>query len=583
MSLSDSMFVFDIKVQDLLSYTECKEFNVRCQFADIFNVYVKDPNEIDNLLPNQQKKSKQKVREIPKIKKSLEIHNNSQSILIESSINSLIQNMKSYPIELSLWDKDDPDNKVGSTCIPWSPIYYEYLNKLNEKDELHPAFVSGGYNVFDETTSKRMAIIRLNVKLTFINDKTSSLFQALFEDKQKSLQYAGANSEGATTLLRHTTRLLLTEGKQKKHQRRKFKTKIESNNQVKQELLNNSKDSKNNSNDEQSSNETKEILCETGTSFLSLKVKKSRSEADLDKTKLFEVRRSISQCIRNRDRFNMLNYIYGSNGPLGSNVYCVGYFTVENDNSPTPSVKSEKDQTSPIGPTPSLKENSPQTASEPSVKPEKAQSLEKNNDESQNKYKFKLCNNQTPEEASCSQSQYSVDLPGAAAELITIKKCTQIDCEKRTFNEPPSPPDDRVLLDLTHMYNHECRSNKTEEISGKMKAKQSLEMTEGSCFCTCECTFGFIKRTTYCTVCGGFEKVGDDLSEKTPKMPPFPCPIYHKIQKPTKATSPRPEKISDRDCKKNKNKMKDDDRFKFNYGYTGIRTYLRYFFCFLCF
>lgn len=296
-----------------------------------------------------------------------------------------------------------------------------------------------------------------------------------------------------------------------------------------------------------------------------------KSDTDLDRNRLIEVITIKSSTSINQQQYNILNYMFreDSKGRLGNQVYCVGYFTVENN----------------FAKSPATSQSSPGSGkSNISIK----------------EIKVRLCDSQcasrTADETTCSQSVFSLDFPDETADLITVTKCKQIECDNKKDKEPESP-DERMLLDLTSLNKECCDVAQTvEQVTGGMTAK--MKYKEHDCYCSCDCTFGFVKKTTYCGICGGFEKPGSDFSRKPPIVP-FPCPIFHKLVDKIKLSSSSDIKKKadesqknmktgtksigsaksdknaefEKDNKKGKKKMK-DERFQFNYGFTGIRTYL---------
>ncbi|KAM3961312.1 uncharacterized protein ACR2FA_004650 [Aphomia sociella] len=279
--------------------------------------------------------------------------------------------------------------------------------------------------------------------------------------------------------------------------------------------------------------------------------------------------------------FNALNYIFGDESSYGNKVYCVNYFTVE------------KGHTSSGG---SLKGQSSNNIEEP-----------------ERQTKVKLCNcgcsSKKETTCSCTQSYCSLDLPKELAHLINIRKCQQIKCDAKKHQKTSPLPDDRILLDIHSMQKECCDvTEAVEEVVGGMEAK--MKFGEDPCLCSCECRFGFTKKTTYCKVCGGYERTGEEIVDKHGQEP-FPCPIYHKLidknklktwstsgsdskkrtedsQKNLKSASKSPTEKrpivseknaeSEKESKKSKKKVK-DDRFKFNYGYQGIPPHIGHSHC----
>ncbi|XP_030036021.2 uncharacterized protein LOC115451786 [Manduca sexta] len=493
--------------------------------------------------------------------------------------------MKNYQMEVSVWHKDYLEDRLGSTHIPWSYVFIDFLNRLHRKEELCNVSASGEYNIFDEVTSKRMASIKLNIKLTYLKDKFTSEFRSLSEGNQKTFMYTGFDSKPTTILSTvkenpRTPLNILEETGIIKTLYRGANKKTKKLNSLKSPATHDNVTEKDQPEDKPIINNMKDKVTDNSNHYPSVKniLTPVRSDTDVDKCKQIELIKSKSCTTVNRDQYNILNYIFGgNNGPFGNSVYCVGYFTVEND--------FDKDPNS----------------SKASVK---QLSSEGKSEESKEKYKFRICDSECPSrkdgDNTCSQSVCSLDLPAEAANLINITKCKQVECNNRKHKEVPSPPDDRILLDMSNL-NKECCgiTEKIEEVVGGMKAK--MKFGDQPCFCSCECTFGFTKKTTYCTVCGGYEITGDDMPTKPTENTTFPCPIYHKLIDKNKLktwstsgsdSKKKPEESqksfkggsksagsdkrsiadksaeSEKESKKGKKKKK-DDRFKFNYGYQA--------------
>ncbi|CAH0721997.1 unnamed protein product, partial [Brenthis ino] len=236
-----------------------------------------------------------------------------------------------------------------------------------------------------------------------------------------------------------------------------------------------------------------------------------------------------------------------------------------------------------------------------SPKVSKVESSHKSN-ASRKKFKFKRCDSECQGKRQTSESAYSLDLSEGGAQ-ISVTKCKEVDCNDRAHRKLPTPPDDRVLLDISNIKKDCCINEQiTEKVIGGVTTK--MQIGEGPCYCTCECTFGFMKKTTYCTVCGGYEVAGEELARKPAIEMPIPCPFFHKLvdksklktwstsgseskkkgedSKSTKVNSFQKAAASDKrlivsekksvesekDSKKGKKKIR-DDRFKFNYGYKA--------------
>ncbi|XP_068629645.1 uncharacterized protein [Battus philenor] len=193
---------------------------------------------------------------------------------------------------------------------------------------------------------------------------------------------------------------------------------------------------------------------------------------------------------------------------------------------------------------------------------------------------------------------------------LNVAECKKVRCENRIHRPVRIKPEKQTLLELGSMYDECCvKTEEVEEVVGEVRAK--MKFGKDPCFCTCECTFGYSKKTTYCNVCGGFEKVGEDFPKKPKHELPIPCPMFHKlmdksklklitsgsdIKKRDESIGPKslrtgsksgtssekrsnPEKKSDSEKDRKKAKKAKDARFKFNYGYKGIPPQIGHCYC----
>ncbi|CAH2990459.1 unnamed protein product [Chilo suppressalis] len=562
MALSDSMFLFEITIEELKSLFSCKEHSILGQFADVFQIYLRNVNDLETSLAKQSKKKlakKSRVRDIKTAKTStMPKVLIKRSVLIAYDGKILKERMKQYPLELSFRSKYNSDVILASNQIPWSHAFIDYLNEIETKSSINPVIVENKYSVFHEYTSKRVATIKLSIKLSCLKDKLCTQFQYPYT----------SNFIQNTTLstikeidLTHETGIIKTI-----YAGGKTKPKHSNSSQCLMETSNKQTD------DKSKISQAKYIEFEKNNKDRNKLISLVKSHTDIEiKTKLTKPSLVTSQSccsLGYTKHLSTLNYIFGNNsGPFGNRVYCVGFFTVQNESikklaSPKVSIKDDK-------------------------------SSDRSSTDVNEKYHFNLCNEECPSKKvgiyGC-PSHCSLDLPKDAAHLISVKHCDRIDCDAAKNREPPSPPDERLMVDLTSMKRDSCIiSEKVEQVVGGMTAK--MKMGTRPCYCSCECTFGFTKKTTFCNICGGVEKFGEE------KLGPlaFPCPIYHKLvdknklktvssgsdskkNKGSKHTNPSGDKNdeSEKDNKKGKKKKK-DDRFKFNYGYTGIRTYLTFF------
>ncbi|XP_050345334.1 uncharacterized protein LOC126770163 [Nymphalis io] len=571
MALSDSMFLFEIGIKHLKCYTAEKELKVVTQFAEIFKTTIKNP--ITSSLPKNAQKvkvqSKQKVRKnnaMIKKTSNLKPQMGRQSILIVNKLPLLVSYMKHYPLELSFWRDTNPNVKLGSVFIPWNKVYVEYLSDVEKKPTIRPPCSQGSYSIYDDLSSKRVVLIELSIKLTYLGNKITSHLGSISKNVPM-LIYTQINSK-TNTILNTGNNI-----KSDNHNQNKLNSKhiTYMNPEVIENIV-----SMTNTEKKYDKNISIKSLHDTVYPINTVKSNNiiiEEKHKDIDNT---------MSCLSIRGKRNdTLKYIFGdSSGTFGNQVYCVGYFSVQNDSS---------------------RQNSPKESDEENVEGSRAQK----------KFKFKKCASDCPRKeriGSSSTSANSLNLSDEAAKFSVIK-CKDVNCNDRIHRKlPPSAADDRINLDISTFRKPCCNENKTvekiEEVIGGVTAK--MKYGEDPCFCACECTFGFTKKTTYCGVCGGYELAGEELTSRPIHEMPIPCPIFHKIldksklkpgstsgsesrkklddQKNLRVSSPqkaaasdKPLMVSDKksvesekDSKKGKKKNKKDDRFKFNYGYKGI-------------
>lgn len=597
MSLSDSMFLFEIVVEEIKSFIQCQEFNITSQFADLFTLNLKDPSDLEVAIPKHTRKKtkrKSKVRDSkakivkaaePPVESKIKI---GQSILIANNVESLKENMMKYPMQLTLWHKVDHQRVMGSTNIPWSTAYIEYLNDLIRQREVPPVTVDGTYNVFDELYSRRMATLRMSIKFSCFKDKVTTQFRALSEDDPDTFMYTGFNSKPTTILStvkekkvsKHnvavdasnpgTIKTIYSGGKKKFKRSNKDKNSKATTKQIHSGMMQPKKTKANLNRFTETAEQQSACPVEPEQAIEKENLNENvvdlvKSDTDLEVNKQVAIIKSKSySSLEYGSNLNTLNYVFGDRkGPFGNQVYCVGYFTVLNENENPPSKSPSKT---------SAKQS--QNVSLSSVE----------------KYRFNPCQHHCPGRK---HSHISLDLPKDASHLISVTKCNHVECDAKEHKEPPTPPDDRILIDLSSIKRECC--HKVEQVVGGMTAKMKVGQEHDPCYCTCECTFGFTKKTTYCNICGGYEISGDELSRRPASDMPFPCPIFHKLGdkrgksisasgsdskrnvKASKKSIVDKSAESEKDSKKGKKKKK-DDRFKFNYGYQGIRTYFNTFF-----
>ncbi|CAK1545097.1 unnamed protein product [Leptosia nina] len=210
MAVSTAMFLFEVVVENVKSLVESRQMMIKSEFADIFSLELKDPKQMHIVMPEPPplppeppgKKGK-KPKPPKKGKKGKEeapppepVIQSGQSVLFTSSAEFLIQSMKKFPLELSLWSREDNFSYIGTTYVPWDPKFYTYLEKICNSEEPPPVTLNEEYNIFEEGTAKLMTKISIQVKLTYLTDKVTTCFRTLSEDPLvKKVLYTGLNSK----------------------------------------------------------------------------------------------------------------------------------------------------------------------------------------------------------------------------------------------------------------------------------------------------------------------------------------------------------------------------------------------------
>ncbi|XP_072944025.1 uncharacterized protein [Epargyreus clarus] len=214
MAVSTSMFLFEVVVESVKSMVESRQLIIRSDFADIFSLELKDPKQMHIVMPEPPplppeppgKKGKKAKPKKPKGKKGKKgtveqpppepVIQSGQSVLFTSSAEFLIQSMKKFPLELSLWSKEDNLTCIGSTSVPWDPIFLQYLQKICNCEEPPSVTLKEEYNIFEEGVAKIMAKLGIQVKLSYLTDKVTTAFRTLSEDPTvKKVLYTGINSK----------------------------------------------------------------------------------------------------------------------------------------------------------------------------------------------------------------------------------------------------------------------------------------------------------------------------------------------------------------------------------------------------
>lgn len=212
-----AMFLFEVVVEKVqgVEVADTRGLVIKTDFANIFSLELKDPKQMYIAMPEPlplppepvgKKGKKKKPKKPKKGKKGKKgkvpppppepVIQSGQSVLFSSSAEILIQNMKACPMELSLWSKEDTLVFVGTTTIPWDPIFLTYLTDIANCAEPPPVTLKDEYNIFEENKAKVLAKIAIQVKLTFLSDKLTTSFRTMSEDPSiRKFLYTGINSK----------------------------------------------------------------------------------------------------------------------------------------------------------------------------------------------------------------------------------------------------------------------------------------------------------------------------------------------------------------------------------------------------
>ncbi|CAG5051146.1 unnamed protein product [Parnassius apollo] len=389
--------------------------------------------------------------------------------------------MEKYPIVILVQQKSKPVIEFGSVQFRWKELYIDYLKTIDLNQVLPSAVkTTEKYIVFNNMTSQQIASFKVTVKLSIIKNLSSVNCTFTFKGSKSR------NKMNKSRKLPTANKNLLTEHKINNDIHKEDSLLLAKSQEtfLKDKVLSDSKD------------------IPTKKNILNSVVK---SATELNNNEHVRVMRSKScSTIETSKRFNILNYIFGDGiGPYGNKVYCVGYFTVETDKITNKTSDSQ---------------------------PNEGQNSEKSNE---SRFNYRLSDVQCSNRDHVSDTKSlpnvgSFFLPAEMADMVNVTQCKRVECNNRDHRGISTSGERQVLLNLDNL-NKECcnKTGKVEEVLGGVTAR--MKFGKDPCFCTCECTFGFTKKTTYCGVCGGYEKIGEDLARKPKTELPFPCPIFHKI------------------------------------------------------
>ncbi|KAJ2953006.1 hypothetical protein O0L34_g7387 [Tuta absoluta] len=220
MATKSELFLFEVVLEKIQYFVDDREIAIKFDFAKIFSLDLKDPKSLHIQIPEPLplppeppgKKKKKKKKPKPKKKKKGKKGKEpppppepeilvGQSMLVTSSAEVLVQNMRSSPMVVSLYSKEDTLVYIGSSIINWDEVYLKYLENIYSCKEAQPVWVKDEYNIFEENTAKLVAKITLKVTLTYLTDRVTSSFRTLTEDDViKKVLYTGMNSRKTSVM-----------------------------------------------------------------------------------------------------------------------------------------------------------------------------------------------------------------------------------------------------------------------------------------------------------------------------------------------------------------------------------------------
>lgn len=135
MALLDSMFLFEITIEELKTFISNNKFIVRSEFTDIFSVVLN--NSVDLEVHHSQSKriskNKTKVKYAKNTPFATEVKPKtrmSQSVTFSCDIDRLMSHMLQYPMEISLWSVKNPGKRIGSTLVPWDCAFVDFFEPI---------------------------------------------------------------------------------------------------------------------------------------------------------------------------------------------------------------------------------------------------------------------------------------------------------------------------------------------------------------------------------------------------------------------------------------------------------------------
>lgn len=554
------MFLVEVCIQTFRSHMFCKDFDIKAKFADVFQMILRKPSW------RRRRKAHGDNGEMKEII-DLDVEDLSQTeylemklrtgeaVLLPSNVLKLSMQMKTCPLELILWRRSPPC-PMGSTKIPWNHVFWSYLSHAYRGKRISPVTAIENVDFYNDTTFQLVACAKLKIKLSFLRYRARSLPQQVVSDEQKLFGDEDEITPYQSSIGKQThenkdkqpkakptleplavspTYREIRQSFQEAMNSLPFDQKFNLLPRDKQpyivEELDDIPTTKLWSSQNIALQPTKAMSESTKSSYTTvsksdtelnrltiLSLTKSEMKFTGDIKKLEDLTRSRSISAFNMlNRYNPLDYIFlNKDQPFADQQYTVGYMA---------QVKKVKKPGEP---------------------------REKRGDSN-------ACACKSDKPCVCAANIGKIADP-------CVVECKGMSCERDML----PPPDDRVLLSLTKSC---CE---VQELHGEMKAsiRAGTEPGEKPCECTCSCTFDFVKKTTYCKICGGYETTKGDLDDITV----HPCPLFHKDVLENKGIVTEVKKKRKQVVTDDKDRDLDESRFKFNYGYQGIRMYCSSFF-----
>ncbi|GBP68749.1 hypothetical protein EVAR_99019_1 [Eumeta japonica] len=420
-----------------------------------------------------------------------------ESVFLKISVQSLEEAMKKSPLEISVHTIEE---NIGSVIIPWSQDYFLYLEQIKQLQNPLPIEVLEKCHIISDLRFKHTIALELRIRLSNFKDKTkNSQLTAVYPELNSSFysnnRYCADENitENGKIVIRNKVNKLDS----KKSTKRKSKTQAKLG--IENEYLDNLYDKieLNEKKELGTSTKTRETKKNVLENFIDTVVKDELSAAlrkeifnDLRPNKSVPSLLTMDNIKTNSDRNEKKQYSFGNK------VFYVGYCSCNED------VRSEI------------------------YYPPPASSVSENElHRTQWRQQYTVCTSETQCKApECTKSTCSLGLPIEIFPHVHLTKCENTSCEVKEIDEV----------------------ERKQEIYVPVCGDTDENRLIDNCYCTCECVFNFVRETTYCKVCGGYEEMGEDLFGVAYHELPTPCPVYHNLMDAIKPVKPEKKKKRER-------------------------------------